>query len=66
MAEEYLVHCSFCGYNFDSASHKSDQQCPSCDHRASHAEPIEESNHTLGIKTNYKGKPFDETENKVP
>lgn len=66
MTEQFLVHCSYCGFNFESESSRSDQKCEECGHRASSAEPIEDSHHTLGIKTNYKGQPFDETDNQVP
>lgn len=66
MATDFIVHCSYCGYNFESDSSRADQQCPECDHRASSADPAEKSKHEVGIKTNYKGQPMDETENKVP
>lgn len=66
MASEFIVHCSYCGFNFESESRRSDQQCPDCGHRASSAEPSEESNHEVGVKTNYKGQLMEETENKVP
>lgn len=68
MSEEtqFIVHCSYCGYNFGSDISRQDQRCPECGHRASSAEPTEDSHHTLGIKTNYKGEPMDETENRVP
>lgn len=66
MAKDFIVHCSYCGYNFESDTRRADQKCPECNHRASSAELTEKSQHKVGIKTNYKGKPMDETENKVP
>jgi hypothetical protein len=66
MTSEFLIHCSYCGFNFESESRRKDQQCPECSHRASGGEPIDKSKHQAGIKTNYKGTPMDETENTVP
>lgn len=66
MTKEFLVHCCYCGYNSESDSGKKDQKCPECGHRASQAEPVDESDHVLGEKTNYIGKLMDETENKIP
>lgn len=66
MADTFIVHCSYCGYNHKSGSSSPDQECPECGHRASKATPEEDSKHEVDIKTNYSGTPLDETENKIP